>query len=190
MSYLLQALSLLIQVAFSFAIGLFVLRVLAEASRAEFQNPLSQMIYRYSNPVVTPIRRWIPNWKRLNLAAILVAWLLSILSRGLQQSLVAGLHFGLPGLLVLGTADLLDFTLVFYVAMIFGWTLSSLFGGNRHHPAVRLLGNIIEPLLRPWRGRLAFGGIDFSPTVIMLGLLLARILIVGPLRDLGFNLGG
>ncbi|AFC86878.1 YggT family protein [Frateuria aurantia] len=190
MSYLLQALTLLIQVAFSFAIGLFVIRVLAEACRAEFQNPLSQLIYRYTNPVVTPIRRWVPNWKRVNLAAVLVAWLLSTLSRGLQQGLLGGRLPAPLGLVVLGTADLIDFTLVFYVAMIFGWTLSSLFGGDRRHPAARLLGQLIEPLLRPWRGRLAFGGIDFSPTVVMLALLVARILVVGPLRALGYDMGG
>ncbi len=190
MSYLLQAFSLLIQVSFSFGIGLFVVRVMAEAFRAEFQNPLSQLIYRYTNPVVTPIRRVLPNWKRINLAAVLVAWLLSVASRSLQQLLVSASHPTVPGLLVLGSADLIDFTLVFYVAMMFGWTLSSLFGGDRRHPAVRLLGQLVEPLLRPLQGRLSFGGIDFSPTLVMLALLVARILVVGPLRDLGFNLGG
>lgn len=190
MSYLLQALSLLIQVAFSLAIGVFVIRVMAEACRADFHNPLSQLIYRYTNPVVTPLRRALPNWKRLNLAALLTAWLLSVLSRGLQQALAMQTHFSPGGLLVLGLADLIDFALVFYVALMFAWTLSSLFGSDRRHPAIRLLGQLTAPLLRPLQGRLVFGGLDFAPTAAMLALLIARILVVGPLRALGFDLGG
>jgi len=38
------------------------------------------------------------------------------------------------------------------------------------------------------RGKLTVGNIDFSPTVVMVGLLLARILIAAPLLDLGTRL--
>ena len=69
MSYLLNALSMLIELAFEAAVTLLLLRVAAEACRADFNNPLSQFVYRYTNPVLAPIRRVLPNWRRINLAA-------------------------------------------------------------------------------------------------------------------------
>ena len=72
MSYLLNALALLLDLAFDAVVTLLLLRVAAEACRADFHNPLSQFVYRYTNPVLAPIRRVLPNWRRINLAALLL----------------------------------------------------------------------------------------------------------------------
>ena len=69
MTYFANAGQLLLSFVFGALIGLFVLRLLAEASRVNFRNPISQLLYRYSNPVVAPLRRIVPNLGRLNLAA-------------------------------------------------------------------------------------------------------------------------
>ena len=187
MSYLINALSLLVELAFDAVLVLFVLRLAAEASRADFHNPLSQFVYRYTNPVLAPIRRVLPNWRRLNLAALLVAWLLMLLKRLVLFSL-AGFLPHLPGLLVLALADLLDFVLKFYLVVVFGWSLLSMLSVDRYHPLLRLAGAIAEPLLRPLRGKLVIGMIDFSPTAVIVGLLLAQLLVVQPLFDLGMRL--
>ncbi len=187
MSYLLNALALLLEIAFDTAVALFVLRVLAEASRAEFHNPISQFIYRSTNPVLAPIRRILPNWRRINLAAVLVGWLLMILKRGLLFAL-AGFAPAWAGLLVMSLADLLDFVLMAYLVLVFGWSLMSMLQVNMHQPLLRLAGALVEPLLRPLRGKLILGSIDFSPTVAIIGLMLARILVAAPLMDWGMQL--
>jgi YggT family protein len=61
-SYLLNAMVMLVGLAFDAVITLLLLRVAAEACRADFHNPLSQFVYRYTNPVLAPIRRILPNW--------------------------------------------------------------------------------------------------------------------------------
>jgi YggT family protein len=184
MTYLLNALSLLIQLAFNLLATLFVLRVLAEAARADFHNPISQFLYRATNPVLAPIRRVIPNWRRINLAALLLAWLVMVLKNALLFVLL-GAAPNAAGLLVLGLADLIDFVLVFYLVLIFGWSLMSMLQVDSRQPVLRLAGAIVEPLLRPLRGRLTVGMIDFSPMAVMLIIVLARILIAAPLMDLG-----
>lgn len=184
MTYLLNALSLLIELAFNLLATLFVLRVLAEAARADFHNPISQFLYRATNPVLAPIRRVIPNWRRINLAAVLLAWLVMVLKNALLFVLL-GAAPNAAGLLVLGLADLIDFVLVFYLVLIFGWSLMSMLQVDSRQPALRLAGAIVEPLLRPLRGRLTVGMIDFSPMAVMLVIVLARILIAAPLMDLG-----
>lgn len=184
MVYVINALILLIQVVFGAVATLFLLRLLAEACRADFNNPLSQFIYRYTNPVLAPMRRVLPNWRRINLAALLLVWLTLLLQRVAVTALTgAALH--VPGILILSLADLLDFVLLFYIVVIFGWSLMTMLSADPHQPLVRLASAIVQPLLRPLRGKMVIGSIDFSPTVIVIVLLLARVLIVAPLYDLG-----
>ncbi|MBN8922244.1 MAG: YggT family protein [Rhodanobacter sp. 68-29] len=187
MSYFANALGLLLELAFGAIAALFLLRVAAEACRADFHNPLSQFIYRSTNPVLAPVRRVLPNWRRINLAALLLAWLAMLLKRLALFALV-GLVPNFLGLLVLSLAELLDFALLFYLVLVFGWSLLSMFAPDQGQPLQRLLGVIVGPLMRPLRGRLTVGMIDFSPTVVIIGLLLARILVAAPLLDLGMRL--
>ena len=187
MIYLINAFSMLIELAFDAVATLFIVRLLAEACRADFRNPLSQFVYRSTNPVLAPLRKLLPNWRRINLAALLVAWLAMLLKRLLLFALVGFAPQPL-GLVVLSLADLLDFVLVFYLVLIFGWSLLSMFAVDRHQPLLRLVGVIVDPLLRPLQGKLVVGMLDFSPMVVMIGLLLARVLIAAPLLDLGLRL--
>lgn len=187
MSHIIEALSLLVQLAFGAIATLFLLRLVAEANRADFHNPLSQFVYRYTNPVLAPIRRVLPNWRRINIAALLILWLIFVLER-LVLSVLQGFVPGVAGLLVISLADLLNFVLLFYIVVIIGWSLISMFAPDPYHPLYRLADNIVDPLLRPLRGRLVVGSIDFSPTVVIVVLLLAQILVAGPLFDFGVSL--
>ena len=187
MTYLLNALSLLITLAFDAVATLLVLRLLAEASRADFNNPLSQFVYRYTNPVLAPIRRVLPNWRRINLAALQLAWLTMLLKLLLLYALLGIMPRPL-GLLVQALAELLDFVLLLYIVLIFGWSLLSMFAVYRRQPLLRLAGAIVEPLLRPLHGKLIAGQIDFAPMAVMIVLLLARLLLAQPLMDLGARL--
>jgi YggT family protein len=186
-SYLLNALSFLVDLAFSAAAVLFVLRLLAEASRADFHNPLSQFIYRSTNPILAPIRRVVPNWRRVNVAAVLLVWLLMLVKRIVLFALQSVFPHVL-GLLLMSIAETLDFIAMFYVVLIFLWSLMSLFQVETFHPVYRLASSLVEPLLRPLRGKLTAGGLDFAPWVVMIVLILARMLLVSPLKDLGERL--
>jgi YggT family protein len=186
--YLLNALSLLLEIAFDVLATLFVLRLLAEAGRADFRNPVSQFVYRYTNPVLAPVRRVLPNWRRINLAALLLAYV-AMLLKLLLGLLLAGAPHPVGGVLVLAAAELLDFALLLYVVLIFAWALASMLGGDPMHPLLRLLDAIVGPSLRPLRQRLpTLGGLDFSPVVAILILMLARILVAQPLLDLGVRM--
>lgn len=187
MIYLLNAFALLIKLAFEAAVTLLLLRVLAEACRADFHNPISQFIYRYTNPVLGPVRRIIPNWRRINLAGLLLAWLAMLLKRLLLFALIGTMPH-IAGLLLLALADLLDFVLVLYLVVIFGWSLLSMFSADPRQPVLRLAGSIVAPLLRPLQGKLVIGQLDFAPMAVMIALLLARMLVAAPLLDLGARL--
>ncbi|KAF1006646.1 MAG: hypothetical protein GAK28_02320 [Luteibacter sp.] len=187
MNYLTNAGALILQFAFGALVTLFVLRILAEACRADFNNPLCQFLYRFTNPVLRPLRKALPNFRRINTAALLIALLLECLKVLLVLAL-GGIPLAPVGILVMGFAELLDFFLLTWIVIVFAWSLLSMFSSDRYHPVARLLSSLAEPLVRPLRGRMTLGGLDFSPTVVLLGLFLARILIAQPILDLGGRL--
>ena len=188
MMYLANALSLLIQFAFGCAVALFVFRLLAQAARADFYNPICQFLYRATNPVLTPLRRVIPTWRRINIAALLVAWVLEVLKNFLL-GLVVPDWAGTVGVLVLAVADLLDFFLIVYLIMIFAWTLLSYVNVDARNPVVPLLGKIVGPVLKPFRRVLPLiGGFDLSPVLAILVILLIQTVVVAWLINVGHSI--
>ncbi|WHZ19284.1 MAG: YggT family protein [Rhodanobacteraceae bacterium] len=189
MSYLANALSLLIEFAFGCAVTLFVFRLLAEAVRADFYNPICQFLYRATNPVLTPIRRVIPTWRRINLAALLIAWLLEVIKNFLLRFTVPEFWASNLGTLVLGVADLLNFFMFAYLVMIFVWALLSYVNVDARNPLVPLLGKIVDPVLKPFRKVLPLiGGFDLSPVLAILVILLVQTVVVAWLVDLGHTI--
>ncbi|MGF6495818.1 YggT family protein [Luteibacter sp. 621] len=187
MNYLTNAGGLLLNVIFGALVALFVLRLLAEANRADFNNPICQFLYRLTNPVVRPLRKALPSVRRINLAALLIALVIECV-KVLLIVLLAGLPVSVLGILVMGLAELLDFFLLTWIVVVFVWSLMSMLSTDRYHPVARFVTALAEPLVRPLRGRMTIGGLDFSPTIVLLGLFLARILIAQPLQDLGGRL--
>ena len=51
----------LIEAIFSLYIGAVVIRLLLGFARANFNNPLSQFLVKVTNPVLVPMRRFIPS---------------------------------------------------------------------------------------------------------------------------------
>jgi len=188
MGYFAQAAQILLDCLFGIAIFLLVLRVLLQMARANFYNPVCQFLYKATNPVLMPLRKLIPGWRNIDFGALLLAWLLSAIKLALIYALF-GQRLGLAGLAVMAFADLLDFVLVLVIGIILVRVLLSFISVERSNPVVPLVYQVTEPLLRPLRGKLpAPGGLDFSPLVVMLAILLARVLIVAPLLDLGMHL--
>ena len=165
-----------------------MLRALLQAVRANFYNPICQFLYKITNPLLMPLRKVIPGWRRIDFAAWLIAWLLSVLKLALIYT-IFGQHLGLLGLLVMALADLADFVLMLYIGIVLVRVLISFIHVERSNPVVPLIHQLSEPFMRPLRKRLPTpGGLDFSPMIVILAILLMRALLIAPLIDLGMRL--
>jgi YggT family protein len=185
MSYLTNAGLLLLQLLFSLASLLFVLRLLLQWSRASFYNPICQFFYTATNPVLMPLRKPLPTVGGFNIAAALISWLIMVLEVWVLSAL-QGRFLNLPASLVLGFAALLSLVLGVYFVMLLLVVLISLANPGSDHPLSNLLHQLTEPLVRPVRRRLPpLGPLDLSVMVVFVGILLARVLIVAPISDLG-----
>ncbi len=146
---------------------LLLLRILLQALRADFYNPLSQMVFKLSAPVVEPLSRLLPPIGRFNLAA-LVAVL------GIR---VAFFSFGgnpLPAAFLGASYSLLVLLFDLYFWGIFILIIASWVGGHGN-PMLAVVQQIVEPYLSVFRRVIPpLGMIDLSPMAAIFVLIMLR----------------
>lgn len=187
MSYLGNAGQLLVNTLFSLVMILLILRILLQATGANFYNPICQLLHSATQPLIGPARRLIPPIGRIETAGVALVWLVALLKFYAFGALAGG-FLPFPALAVLALADGLSMLLwILFGLLLIGVILSWIPVDDRN-PAVPLVYQITEPLLAPIRRVLPSMGLDLSPIVAFLGLQLARLLIVHPLYDLAGRL--
>jgi len=157
MTYFANAGQILVNFIFGALIALLVLRVLLQCVRANFYNPICQFIYKLTNPVLMPMRKVIPAWRNLDIAGVLLAWLLTAIEYWLVYAM-AGQSLGVLGLAVMSLGYLIDFVFILYMGLILLYALISFISVERSNPVVPLVFQLIDPLLRPVRRRLPTAG--------------------------------
>ena len=184
MSYFVNAGVFLIQTLFEFFIGLFLVRALLIAVNASFYDPICQFVYKLTNPLITPLRSYVPRWRKVEIASLLVAVVLALIELALLVGLF-GANFSLPGWLLGALVDVLNLALWIMLWAILIRCVLSFVVSEHYNPTAQLLTQITEPVVRPFRRLLpALGGLDFSCWFASLALILARLLILAPLSDM------
>ena len=185
-----QALVFLIDMLLGLYILAVLLRFLFQVVRADFYNSFSQALVIITNPTLTPLRRMIPTLYGIDLAAIVLLLILQCLKNFIIW-LIQGVQPKVVGLVVVSAADLLQLTLWVFIIAIFIRVILSWVSpyAARQHPAVGLLNNLTDPLMRPARQMIPpMGGLDLSPIVVFILLYLTIILLVKPLLRFGYGL--
>jgi YggT family protein len=93
--------------------------------------------------------------------------------------------------LIFGIARVLDSVLWIYMLIVFGAVICSWVSADPRNGIVRFLYSATEPVLHWIRRRMPFviqGGLDLSPLVLGLGLMLVRSVVVTALMRLGFQI--
>ncbi|MYE14501.1 MAG: YggT family protein [Gammaproteobacteria bacterium] len=184
-----------IQFILSAVAVLFLIRFILQATRADFYNPISQGIVRYTDPILKPLRIVIPSYRNLDFAAFVATWIVSIVtiivavimtgsySNATVVELIRSLGLEV-GAIVGGVYRTLDLFLSFYWIAIFLSIIVSFVAPATYNPVISLLNQVCEPVLAPARRVLpALGGLDLSPLVVFLVLaLLQRFFLPGLFR--------
>ena len=181
-SYLTNPIIFLIQTLFGLYILAVLLRFLLQQVRADFYNPISQFLVKATNPPLKLMRRIIPGLGGIDLASLVLAWLLKsieilliILVSGSAVNLIAPLLWAIPELVELVIN-------IFFFGLLIQVILSWVSPGN-YNPASALLYSLTAPILRPAQKILPpMGGLDLSPMLVMIALVLLKMLLLPPLR--------
>ena len=173
-------------------LGLYILivllRFLFQLLQADFYNPLSQFIVKASNPPLTRLHKLVPSLWGIDLAAIVLLLILEALRLSLTV-LILGHTPSMSGLLILSIGELLKMAVYVVVFSIFVRALLSWVSNGTRNSLARLLGSFTEPLLAPARRLLpATGGLDLSPMIVFIVLMLALKLVIQPLLDMGHKI--
>jgi len=177
------ALLFLIETLCSLYLFVLMIRIVLVWIRSDYFNPLTQFIVKLTNAFVKPLRRILPNIYRLELASVVLAFLLGLI----KFSLLAYLNVGLAnvlGLSVLSLGDMLATLLqVFTYAILLQALLSFV---QPFSPINIILHRFTAPIMQPLQRIIPpIAGLDLSPIPALIGLQLLSILIVNPLMAWG-----
>jgi YggT family protein len=181
-----QAFALVLDTVFDLVILGALVRFWMQALRAPARNPIAQFSMAITDFAVKPLRRVIPGFFRLDLASLLVAWILELVLQVLLMVVFGTSPFDAPAvfppLVFLSFVQLLRLSIyVFMGAVIIQAVLSWV---SAHHPFAPFFDALTRPFLRPVRRAIPpIGGMDISPLFVFVFFQLLLMLPVAWLEQ-------
>lgn len=92
---------------------------------------------------------------------------------------------------MMAIAQLMDFLLTAYMWIIVGRAVISWVNADPRNPIVRFLYEATEPVLSRIRRVLpmSMGGIDFSPMILILGIMFLQSFLIRTLKQIAMGMG-
>ena len=177
-----QAESALAQI-FNTIAGLYLLfvvaRFLLQVAKADFYNPLSQAVFKATDPVVRVLRSFIPGYKGVDFSSLILAFIVQFIAISVTILLYGGAIPSVGFIITWSFIGVLNFIILFYYYALIASIVMSfvmMFSGNMNpHPILLLVWQITEPIMAPFRRVIPpMGGLDFSPIFIFLIIGLIR----------------
>lgn len=172
----------LVQTFFGIYIILIMLRFLMQVSRADYYNPICQVIVKLTDPGIKPLKQIFPTVRGVDFATLIVALVVQIVAVALVMLLKGGplFHPAYLAWALLGVVSLI-FDIYFFALLIM--VIASWIAPYSNHPALSLIYQITEPICAPARKLLPpMGGIDFSIILVFVAItLIDTYLVIQPI---------
>lgn len=171
-----EAIIYLLRFAFDALLTILIMRVWLQLVKADFYNPLSQFIVKVSNPLVIPLRRIIPGLGGIDLATVVLAYVIATaqfititLLNGSELELVISLYVGL--IILVKQVGFLIFIIMLVMALM-SWVVQG------YNPTQMIFHQLTEPFLRPIKKVVpSIGGLDLSVLIAFLLLNVINIFL-------------
>jgi YggT family protein len=160
-----------------------LLRFIMQLTRAPARNQLALFLAALTDFMVRPARRVIPGWWGLDIATLILAWLIAMLEMWLILA-IRGYELGSAtgiALAVIATLGLLHLIrLAIYIIMGAVILQAVLSWVQPYSPLTPLLTSLTRPFLRPFQKRVPMvANVDLSPLfVLVIGQLLLAVPLV------------
>jgi len=166
----------LVYVFFGLYLMVMLLRFLLQLTRADFYNPISQTLVKLTNPLVIPLRRIVPGYGGIDLASLLLALILQMLMIALLVALQTGALLPVLPLIMASLIGLAASLVKIYFFAILAMIILSWIAQGGNNPALRLLFQLTEPVMAPFRKVLPpMGGLDLSPIFVFILINIIQI---------------
>ena len=168
----------LIDTLFSIYIAIMLLRFILQQVGADFYNPISQFVVKFTQPLVSVARRFIPSIKKIDTATLVLVLTLIIIKTVILLS-IAGYPFNGVQLLVQALYDLVSLSFDIFIVALFVQAILSWVSPDPRNPVNSLLHYLTLPVLRPIRKYIPpVGGIDLSTLVALIGLMFIKRVVL------------
>lgn len=168
---------LLINTVIGIYLLLVLLRFMLQLAKADFYNPISQFIVKATNPILIPMRRVIPGWGGLDLSSLLLALMVQLLGVALVM-LLAGYSLNPLYMILWSVLLVANLVLKVYFWGLIIVVVGSWIAPHSYNPALVLIAQIIEPVVKPIRKIMPdLGGLDLSPIVVFLAINILQIVL-------------
>lgn len=148
-------------------ICVFLLRVMLQLVRANFYNPISQLIWKLTQPITIPLARFVPRIRNVDTPALLVLAAVAVLDILIVGSLY-GQSLETLQMLWLALLKVVSLALKIYMLSLLVVTILSWVGPGVSNPAANVLWSLTEPVLKPVRRVIPLvAGLDLSPIPVM-----------------------
>ena len=163
--------------------GLYLLfvvaRFLLQVAKADFYNPISQAVFKATDPMVKIFRSFIPGYKGIDFSSLILAFVVQFVAISVTIFLYGGSIPSVSFIITWSFVGVLNFIVLFYYYALIASIIMSfvmMFSGNMNpHPILLLVWQITEPIMSPVRRIIPpMGGLDFSPIFIFLIIGLIR----------------
>lgn len=172
-----DALVFLVDTFFSLLFLVFLLRLLLQWARADFRNPLSQAILRFTNWLIMPLRRVLPPVGRVDTASVVAVLAVALLEIAATSLALGGDVPSLGTWLLMAAFQVVRTILWVYFWAIFIYALLSMISPGTYSPVQALLESLCEPVLTPIRRAIpSIAGIDLSP--LWAGIIIQVLIIL------------
>ena len=172
----------IIEVVFSLYISAVLLRLLLGFSRAGFNNPFSQFLVKVTNPVLIPMRRFIPSVGSIDSSAVVLAFVLTLIKVSLLL-LIQTHSIQFPASLMFASGELIKSVIWIYIIALILQAVISWVGNTQGNPIIPLINSLTAPIVKPIRKVVPLiGMIDLSPWVAILGLNILLIIVTNVFR--------
>lgn len=151
-----------------------LMRILLQWVRADFYNPVCQVIIKSTDPVLKPVKRVLRPLGRIDTASLAVYLLLVGVTVALWDPRASDWFAIIQLTLMRAILTVLTlYTLLIFLGAILSWAHHGI-----RHPLIPLIHQLNAPILKPFRKYiLPIGGIDFSPLFAILAIQLLKRLI-------------
>jgi YggT family protein len=165
----------LIETLFGMYLLVVMLRFLMQFVRADFRNPISQFIFKATNPPLIPMRRVIPGLFGIDLSSVVLMLILQLIEIYLVRQIFSyPISFSI--LTVLTIVNLLQLLIYVYLFSILIQVILSWVNPGGYNPAIALVYALNQPILsRAQRLLPPIGGFDLSPILPIIVLQLMNM---------------
>tara|TARA_R110002110_G_scaffold65206_4_gene179934 strand:+ start:15099 stop:15680 length:582 start_codon:yes stop_codon:yes gene_type:complete len=189
MSPVKHALEFLVSTLFDLYTFVLILRFILQYLGINYYNPFTQFIIKATSPVITPVRRWVPGYKGIDFATLLVIFLFTLTKVTLSWFIARPVAPFFPGLLILALGEMIRLTINIYFFAVIIQIISSWVAPMSHSPILEILNRLTGPLMRPFKRWIPpMGGFDITPIPVIISLKLAEILFASTVIGFGLQI--